>query len=497
MARPRLFLHDSVGPGRRPANRSGDVIAVKQRLSNLGFYQPPPEGFGDDIDAGFNAAVRAFQTDNGLQIDGRLEPGGETERNLAAFDDDAPEEAGFALEDLALSGRVGARGENAKEDVTQVKQALAELGRYPLDRTSEPPPFVDTKLVDAIRELQRDQGLTEDGFIDPDGETLDALKKSEGRPGTRPGETEVAIARALVLAAPYVLHGLRVAAPHVLRALGGMGLGAAGGQAVIEAAKTKGADPQTENPKMDAARPQSPLPPPPEEPPKVENIEKFPGVPIQLPTHTGFPIPDEPEMLIEIFPDDSERFSIPFILENGRGNKTTQGELTDGLGAATEVAKEENLEMEHIGGARDSEGIDKKEFYLPNAITGGRLGSNRTDFAMKNRKTGRQIHVNTIDTYADNETPTSREFLAAVSIIFNLEAGHTLVLLPKSGEGWVPERKAFKEFLRPIIKELAKPIPKIEPRTSNLEPRNHRKNCGKYFSLRNRRRGPNVTCKRG
>ena len=295
MARPRLFLHDSVGPGLRPTNQPGDVIAVKQRLNRLGFYEPPPEGFGDDIDAGLDAAVRAFQTDNGLQIDGRLEPGGETERNLAAFDDDAPEEAGFALEDIALTGRVGARGENAKQDVTQVKTLLASLGHYQFDRTRPPPPFVDTKMVEGIREVQRGLGVPVDGVIGPDGETLDALKKSEGRPGTRPGETEVAflpaVGAAAVAAAPYVLHGLRLAAPHVLRALGGMGLGAAGGQAVLETSNARVPIPKQRIREWMLHGRSHPFPRPPTSRRKGRISKNSPGTPFNFQPIRGFQSP--------------------------------------------------------------------------------------------------------------------------------------------------------------------------------------------------------------
>ncbi|MEK9721872.1 MAG: peptidoglycan-binding domain-containing protein, partial [Rhodospirillaceae bacterium] len=87
------------------ANRPDDIVAVKQRLHRLGFYEPPPEGIGDDIDAEFETAIRAFQQDNGLQVDGRLEPGGETERNLVAIDDDEIENLLSGPTDIRLGGR--------------------------------------------------------------------------------------------------------------------------------------------------------------------------------------------------------------------------------------------------------------------------------------------------------------------------------------------------------------------------------------------------------
>lgn len=131
MVQTGFFLHDSVGPGRRPANRRDDVIAVKQRLNELGLYEPPPEGFSDDIDAAFDTALKRFQAENGLQVDGRLEPRGETERNLvAALSEHNPDEP-VTGDKLILDGGVGSRGANKPEDVVKVKQALNALGRLP------------------------------------------------------------------------------------------------------------------------------------------------------------------------------------------------------------------------------------------------------------------------------------------------------------------------------------------------------------------------------
>ncbi|MFT5439954.1 MAG: peptidoglycan hydrolase-like protein with peptidoglycan-binding domain [Alphaproteobacteria bacterium] len=472
MARPRLFLHDSVGPGRRPANRSGDVIAVKQRLSNLGFYQPPPEGFGDDIDAGFYAAVRAFQTDNGLQIDGRLEPGGETERNLAAFDDDAPEEAGFALEDLALSGRVGARGENAKEDVTQVKQALAELGRYPLDRTSEPPPFVDTKLVEAIRELQRDQGLTEDGFIDPDGETLDALKKSEGRPGTRPGETEVAFLGALGRGA--IKHG-PAAYRQLKKTLRDMGI-LKGGDAAIELEKRRQEKDRQNPSNRDPSPPLEPNPPFPGDPIKPDNVEKFPedrpadnsiegfpGDPDKLPDRTEFPAaPKLPNKVIYESLEDDEFWRQAHIFYRA-GNARTRRWNTVVADYLVELGKQQGIELEVISGGFDKYEKYRKEFPLPpheDLKVEGSPNRNRSwlDIAVQIKHTKTIILINTVDIYLRTGELKPREEWQRVKVLKNKTSDHHFMTVPKTRNSEQMEEvvKRYKEQFHDMLERLKK-----------------------------------------
>ena len=503
MVQTGFFLHDSVGPGRRPANRRDDVIAVKQRLNELGLYEPPPEGFADDIDAGFDAALKRFQAENGLQVDGRLEPGGETERNLvAALSDKKPEEP-VTAEKLVLNGGVGSRGANKPEDVVKVKQALNALGRLPYDRTRPPPPYIDTKTLEAIRDVQRDLGLFDDGVIGPEGETIQALRdvftespegrprtstgetevaaayplpdgetsrarrdllyeKPRGRPGTRPGETEVA-ALPLAGAVPVIV---RLAAPHVLRALGGSTAGATAGQVTIDAAKGtahKGADTVAKLRMIGPSLP--PIPPFPAKEDNAIQVESLPQAPSPLPTHTAFPIPDDPGMLIEIFPDQSEEFSIPFILDNSRGSEPIQILNTSIKDLVLGVASARGLNIKHIGGAREN-GINVKETHLGNP-DGGRFGAARPDITLQNPETGRRMFINTVDTRADGETPSSREQRAAVRIIINGESGDLLLLIPKPPKGMTIDFNALEEIVTPLLKEIAKPKPKVDPREDN------------------------------
>ena len=51
-------------------------------LERLGYYERPEWGLGDFTDDRLFEGVRRFQKDNGLTVDGVMNPGGETERSL-------------------------------------------------------------------------------------------------------------------------------------------------------------------------------------------------------------------------------------------------------------------------------------------------------------------------------------------------------------------------------------------------------------------------------
>jgi peptidoglycan hydrolase-like protein with peptidoglycan-binding domain len=141
MAKTQRFLSAPVGYGFD--NQKQDIAAAKQKLRDLGFYAPRDTGMGDDFDAGFDAAIQDFQARAGLRVDGVMNPGGETERNIEAYRTGE----GFAPlpqpVEMQVKGSVGAGGANAPEDVVAAKRALAASGRYGHDRTRPPSPYTD------------------------------------------------------------------------------------------------------------------------------------------------------------------------------------------------------------------------------------------------------------------------------------------------------------------------------------------------------------------
>lgn len=71
-------LHGSVG-GSGVDNHRPDVAKVESFLTDTGYYKPLTEdGPSGYHNAGLDKAIRGFQQDNGLAVDGVLKPGGPT-----------------------------------------------------------------------------------------------------------------------------------------------------------------------------------------------------------------------------------------------------------------------------------------------------------------------------------------------------------------------------------------------------------------------------------
>lgn len=74
------FLKKTIG-----ANSStdpDDVLIAKRSLERLGYYERPEWGLGDFTDEKLFDGIKQFQRDNGLEVDGVMKPGGETEQAL-------------------------------------------------------------------------------------------------------------------------------------------------------------------------------------------------------------------------------------------------------------------------------------------------------------------------------------------------------------------------------------------------------------------------------
>ena len=60
-----------------------DVIGTKMVLNSLGYYGRPSNGsLGGWVNTGMFDAIRDFQRDNGLDVDGVIRPGGATEKEV-------------------------------------------------------------------------------------------------------------------------------------------------------------------------------------------------------------------------------------------------------------------------------------------------------------------------------------------------------------------------------------------------------------------------------
>jgi N-acetylmuramoyl-L-alanine amidase len=160
----------------RPAQRGDRVRDVQRRLLSLGFHIEGRELEGGAFGESTQAAVRSFQQERGLLVDGLV--GADTWHELV--------EAGYSLGDRVLYLRhPNLRG----DDVRAVQRRLNLLG---FDPGREDGIFGD-QTGRAVRDFQRNVGLRSDGIVGPS--TTDALDRllaapvsGFGRAGVR--ETE-------------------------------------------------------------------------------------------------------------------------------------------------------------------------------------------------------------------------------------------------------------------------------------------------------------------
>jgi N-acetylmuramoyl-L-alanine amidase len=142
------------------AFRRGDdgaaVVEIRDRLTRLGLLADEHAG-GDAFDAAVDAAVRHFQQDQGLTVDGVV--GFQTYRRL--------DEARWKLGDRLLTYSVSSptRG----DDIANLQQRLSALGFDPGRVDGIYGPATER----AARQFQRNMGLAADGTCGP--ATLEAL----------------------------------------------------------------------------------------------------------------------------------------------------------------------------------------------------------------------------------------------------------------------------------------------------------------------------------
>lgn len=72
-----------------------DIVNTKKALNQIGYYQQPfGGGFGDWVDNDMFHAIRRFQKDHRLEVDGIMRPGGPTEaainHKIASFSFGSP-----------------------------------------------------------------------------------------------------------------------------------------------------------------------------------------------------------------------------------------------------------------------------------------------------------------------------------------------------------------------------------------------------------------------
>ena len=156
----------SPGPGDalRRGDRGGAVAEIRETLTSLGLLGGPGEdlatsipGALDVFDDSLDHAVRAFQQQRGLLVDGVV--GEATYRALR--------EASYRLGERTLAHQFGAPMYG--DDVATLQSRLQELGFY----TGLVDGFFGLQTHNALMSYQRDYGLAPDGICGP--ETLRSL----------------------------------------------------------------------------------------------------------------------------------------------------------------------------------------------------------------------------------------------------------------------------------------------------------------------------------
>jgi len=90
-----------------------------------------------------------------------------------------------------LSEVVGDGGKNARADVAKIETLLGLAGALDLKKTDGPTGYTGQRLLEGIRTYQKQNGLSVDGRLNPDGPTIKALSQSLQSMG-RNGDTVLA-----------------------------------------------------------------------------------------------------------------------------------------------------------------------------------------------------------------------------------------------------------------------------------------------------------------
>lgn len=172
-------------------DRGNHVRDVQSRLLALGFRIEPPELADQAFGPSTEQAVRTFQQERGLLVDGLV--GTHTWQELV--------EAGYALGDRTLYLR---RPLFRGDDVRALQRRLNVLG---FDPGREDGIFGE-QTAQAVRDFQTNVGLQADGIAG--ATTIDALDRVFRAPGRGPGRTAVRETEAL-RSAGGTLPGRRIA----------------------------------------------------------------------------------------------------------------------------------------------------------------------------------------------------------------------------------------------------------------------------------------------
>ena len=366
----------------------------------------------------------------------------------------------------ALSDSVGLYNTNDRYDVAKVQLLLDRAGAYDLTPTDGPTGYFGASQHRATLDYQRDNNLAIDGMIHPGGETLhllgaqakapqalnDDAAAESGLPPRRP-EDETQVAQSQVF--PLIFKGAKAAAPEISAALRMIGAAIFGTEVGKELADKKSSQAKSD-PAADAGSPAPPtnnkMDAPPPVDPRAKDSSRFEALSDELVKQLTAP------------------------LQNSRGDATTQLGDKIVIKQCYELVKEEHPDLvelfNHLGGGDDPKTDQyQKQLHIPRkgAAKGDMNGANRTDASFRLGKGEKdRVHINTVDTLADGETPTARERRNFERLMQNVP-GEIVRTIPKlrPGDDVGKYTKMARERCRRIIQDAREKY--IDPKENEKE----------------------------
>ncbi len=408
----------------------GDSLNTKRALARLGYLAVPDGGLDEYPDRSMLEAVKSFQRDQGLAVDGVMKPDGPTLNRMNEILDTQekttpqPSDSNTAgppsapphpslFQPINLSRPITPSTSVDLGDTARVKSAFHLLG---LPQPEDDGPYPTADLFKNIRAFQGREGLRVDGEMLPGGETearMNALmqaqaKASELRAGGtadpktsgRNGATNTQVAQAAAVEKVFSLLGL---------------LGVSGGvvgKKLLDDLQKKDETPS--NPDTSDRMTPAPVEPPLPgiEPPNVKLPDRTesPSAVVELPDLSN-PLPVQEKPTIYVLPAlEPDEFGNGIV--ERKGNEATRKELERIRNYFREAG------WKHIAGGRyapdDPEvvagvrkaGQERKERHVPGHF-GGLKGGHFTDLTFKDGR-GRILHVQSVDV-DKNGKPTQRE----------------------------------------------------------------------------------------
>ena len=426
-----------------------------------------------------------------------------------------------------LAGGVGRGTRNARADVARLETLLHRAGHYDVSGTGGPTGYFGPPQEDAIRAYQKARGLTVDGLVLPNGETMAALGNEIGAtpqppagnddqsPANRAPGDQVVVLPLLPAVGAVIADTAPIWGPPA--AAGAYWLG----QKLSEAYRSPPSAPASTAPapkglakrqererqrqearrspdmprginllempnsssatpgeNLSLAKPTPPLPGfvPPEmnipphtggPPPKMPDtsIVSGPGTPMPVERLPPTARPEtKPEDFIEIYPDQSDDFSHPTILEANQSEETKR-RIT---GLLERVKKGGGPNTTIKAGGYDEFNKYRPERALLDKKQKGANGAVYADGEIHDPDLDITIYVQDANVYADGRGPKPREADAA-GRLYRLAPGERkyVVVFPKPRPGQTLNNEATDEFIADIWARAKADVKQMQPEYKN------------------------------